>query len=80
MRRIANSLRLFPLSLVLLACAAIAGCSASGRVRVDNHDHDANHFNSNSGADHDRQPYAPRSGQDYLSLRSFTHSLQDAWK
>ena len=80
MRRVANSLRLFPLSLVLLACVAIAGCSASGRVRVNNADHDHNHFNFNSGADHGRQQYAPQSGQDYLSLRSFIHSVQDAWK
>ena len=47
MRRISSLLAPCALALLLLACAAIAGCSASGRVRVNNPDHDANHFTSN---------------------------------
>lgn len=46
MRRISGLLAPYALALFLAACAAIAGCSASGRVRVN---HDANHFTNNGG-------------------------------
>lgn len=49
MRRISGLLAPCALTLFLMGCAAIAGCSASGRVRVSNPDHDANHFTSNGG-------------------------------
>jgi hypothetical protein len=80
MRRKANFLRVFPLALVLLASAAITGCSASARVRVSDPNHDVNHFNFNSGADRDRQQYAPRDGRDYLSPQNLCRNLPDVWK
>jgi hypothetical protein len=49
MRRISGLLAPYALALFLMGCAAVAGCSASGRVRVNNPDHDANHFTSNGG-------------------------------
>ena len=49
MRRISGLLAPYALALFLMACGAMAGCSASGRVRVNNPDHDANHFTNNGG-------------------------------
>jgi hypothetical protein len=63
MRRISGFLASLSLALLLLVPVAMTGCSASGRVRVDNPDHDANHFNS-SGI-HDHNQYAPHNGENY---------------
>jgi hypothetical protein len=58
MRRISSLLAPLSLALFLLAPEAMTGCSASGRVRVNNPD---SHFTNNS----DRQPYAPHNGGNY---------------
>jgi hypothetical protein len=49
MRRISGFLAPYSLALLLLACAAIAGCSAHAGVHVDNPNHYDNHFNDNGG-------------------------------